>query len=196
MNDEFNLSRRALFPFLTGVSLLAQDAVAQSGSGSMISGASDTLVAWYSRSGNTRVIAGIIQRALKCNTFEILPQQPYPADYLAMVEQASHEKENGVNPPLLNNLADLKKYKTLYLGYPIWGMSLPSIVRSFLVGHDVAGINIVPFITHGGYGIGDSLDILAQSASGAKIAPPFIMQADQERQTMEKTLGWLVNLQR
>ncbi|MDE1188155.1 MAG: flavodoxin [Pantoea sp.] len=191
MNDEFNLSRRALFPFLTGVSLLAQDAVAQPISGSILTGQSDTLVAWHSRSGNTRVIAGIIQRALKSDQYEILPRQPYPADYLEMVEQASNERKSGFNPPLLNNLADLKKYKTVYLGYPIWGMSLPSIMRSFLVRHDLSGINIIPFITHGGYGIGDSLDILAKSAAGATISAPFIMQADQERQTMEKTLGWL-----
>ncbi|MDF7661882.1 flavodoxin [Erwiniaceae bacterium L1_54_6] len=190
MNDEFNLSRRTLFPFLAGVSLLAQDAVAQP-----LTGSSDTLVAWHSRSGNTRVIAGIIQRALKSDQYDILPQQPYPADYLAMVEQASNERKSGFNPPLLNNLADLKKYKTLYLGYPVWGMSLPSVVRSFLVRHDFSGINIIPFITHSGYGIGDSLDIVTQSASGAHISAPFIMQADQERQTMEKTLGWLVDVQ-
>lgn len=187
MEDKINLSRRELLPFLAGISLLAQPATA-----AIITGHSDTLVAYHSRSGNTRVIAGVLQRALHADLHEILPQTPYPADYLQMVTQASEEHTSGFNPPLLHELTEIKRYHTLYLGYPIWGMSLPSIVRSFLTRHDWSGITIVPFITHGGYGTGDSLAVLEKSAPGAHLLPPFIMQADQERQTMEKTLDWLV----
>lgn len=190
MEDKMNLSRRELLPFLAGISLLAQPATA-----AIIAGQSDTLVAYHSRSGNTRVIAGVLQRALHADLHEILPQVPYPADYLEMVAQASQEHKSGFNPELQHDLTELTPYKTLYLGYPIWGMSLPSIVRSFLTRHDWTGITIVPFITHGGYGIGDSLTVLAHSAPGAHLLPAFIMQADQERQTMEKTLGWLVAAQ-
>lgn len=157
MGDNINLSRRELLPFLAGISLLTQPAAA-----AIITGQSDTLVAYHSRSGNTRVIAGILQRALQAD---------------------------------LHDLSEIKRYKTIYLGYPIWGMSLPSIVRSFLTRHDFSGMTIVPFITHGGYGIGDSLAVLEKSAPGAHLLAPFMMQADQERQTMEKTLDWLVAAQ-
>ena len=190
MDDNINLSRRELLPFLAAISLLTQPAAA-----AIITDRSDTLVAYHSRSGNTRVIAGILQRALQADLHEILPQTPYPADYLQMVEQASDERKSGFNPPLLHDLPEITRYKTIYLGYPIWGMSLPAIVRSFLTRHDFSGMTIVPFITHGGYGIGDSLAVLEKSAPGAHLLAPFIMQADQERQTMEKTLDWLVAAQ-
>jgi hypothetical protein len=48
-----------------------------------------------------------------------------------------------------------------------------------------------PVITHGGYGVGDSLAILASHAPGAKIAEAFVMEADQERRTLNQIRGWL-----
>ena len=39
-----------------------------------------TLVAYFSRSGNTRVIAGVIERAHQADLFEIRPARACPAD--------------------------------------------------------------------------------------------------------------------
>lgn len=43
------------------------------------------LVAYFTRSGNTKVIAGTVGRELKAETFAIRPAQPYPEDYEATV---------------------------------------------------------------------------------------------------------------
>ncbi len=53
------------------------------------------------------------------------------------------------------------------------------------------GKTIRPFITHGGYGLGNSLSVLASHAAGARIEPPFVMEADQERRTLNEVEGWL-----
>lgn len=53
------------------------------------------LVAYFSRSGNTRVVAGLIQRGLGADLFEIRPAYPYPEDYLQTVEQARQERDSG-----------------------------------------------------------------------------------------------------
>lgn len=58
------------------------------------------LVAHFSRSGNTRVVAALVSRALGGDLFEIEPERPYPADYFETVEQAKQETDRGYEPPL------------------------------------------------------------------------------------------------
>ena len=126
------------------------------------------LVAWFSRSGNTRVIAGQIARSLQADRFEIQPASPYPDDYFETVEQATQERDAGFEPPLAASVDGMDGYETLYLGFPIWGMTAPPVIWSFLSGHDLTGKTIVPFITHGGYGLGDSLAVVARHAPRAR----------------------------
>jgi hypothetical protein len=40
---------------------------------------------------------------------------------------------------------DLPSYETVFLAFPIWGMTAPSIIRSFLSKHDLAGKTAVRF---------------------------------------------------
>jgi hypothetical protein len=82
-----------------------------------------TLVAYFSRSGNTRGIAGQISRALRADLFEINPAMPYPDDYFETIEQAKQESDRGYKPPLKANVADIASYVTVFLGFPIWGMT-------------------------------------------------------------------------
>ncbi|NJD85038.1 flavodoxin [Candidatus Erwinia dacicola] len=117
-----------------------------------VQGKSRVLVAYFSRSGNTRVITGVIHRSLNTDLFEIEPATPYPEDYFQTVEQAKNERERGVKPALKNSVADIARYETVYLGFPIWGTSVPPVVQAFLSNHNFAGKLLIPFITHGGYG--------------------------------------------
>ncbi|HUD34292.1 MAG TPA: flavodoxin [Variovorax sp.] len=137
------------------------------------------LVAYFSRSGNTRVVAGLLKRALGADLFEILPATPYPEDYLATVEQARQERDRGFEPTLKDRVSDMERYATVLLGLPVWGETAPPIVRSFLSAHDLTGKTVIPFITHGGYGLGSSERVIAQHAPKATLRPAFSMQADQ-----------------
>lgn len=154
-------------------------------------GASKLLVAYVTRSGNTRVIAGTIHRALQTDLFEILPSQPYPADYEEHVEQARQERDRGFEPTLAAPQPDMAGYETIYLGFPIWGETTPPTIRSFLKAHDFRGKTIRPFITHGGFGIGNSMSVITSHARGAQIEQPFVLEADQERRTLNQVKGWL-----
>ena len=150
-----------------------------------------TLIAYFSRSCNTRVVAGLLQRALKADVFEIRPLDPYPEEYLATVEQARQERDSGFEPTLASYIPDIGTFATVYLGFPIWGETAPPFVRSFLASHDLAGKTLIPVVTHGGYGPGSSLSVLASKAPRTKIGKPFVMQADQERRTMNLVHEWL-----
>lgn len=120
------------------------------------------LVAYFTRCGNTRTIAALLNRDLDGDLFEIEPATPYPADYFATVDQATHERERNFLPPLKASVSNLSSYKTVFLGFPIWGASEPPIVRSLLANQDFTGKTIIPFNLHGGDGLGNSREIIAR----------------------------------
>ena len=154
-------------------------------------GGAKVLVAYYTRTGNTRVIARQISRALGTDIFEIRTVDPYPEDYEEQVAVAEQQRESGFEPPLAATVPDIKSYATVFLGFPIWGMTAPAVIRSFLSKHDLSGKTLVPFITHGGYGIGQSLNVLADHAPTARLVEGFSRQCDQERETLEQVKRWL-----
>lgn len=152
---------------------------------------SRTLVAYFSRSGNTRVIAGLIHRALGTDLVEIVPADPYPEDYLETVEMAKRERDAGQPRALAAQIRNMEHYDTVYLGHPIWGETIPPVIRAFLTAHDWSGKKLIPFITHGGYGLGNSQALTARLAPKARLQAPFVLEADQERRTMNEVNRWL-----
>lgn len=183
------------------IAAIASLPLVASGAGQEVSSSRSTnptgakaVVAYFSRSGNTRVVAGLIQRSHKADIFEINPVQPYPADYLETVAQARDETADGFKPQLQQVMPDIGRYEIVFLGFPIWGETAPPVIRSFLSAHDLAGKTVVPFVTHGGYGLGDSLQVLAEHAPGASIVEGFVMEGEQERRTMETVNKWLLGL--
>jgi flavodoxin len=159
---------------------------------------SRVLVACFTRTGNTRVIAGQIRRALQADLFEIEPARRYPEDYEATVAQAVRERDSGYRPALNASVADIGSFEVVFLGFPVWGETAPAVIRSFLSQHDLSGKTLVPFITHGGYGEGRSMNVVKEHAPRARILDPFVMEADQERRTLTQVSQWLgrVNLRK
>jgi len=172
------------------VTLLAFGGSVEAGGDALRAG-SGSLVAYFSRSGNTRVVAGLIHRALGSDLFEIRTAKPYPEDYLETVEQARLERDSGYAPPLESVVPSIANYQTVFLGFPVWGETTPPVIRAFLSAHNLSGKILVPFVTHGGYGLGDCQSILADHAPKARLRAGFSMEADQERQTMERVNNWL-----
>ena len=180
------LKRSLLLSLATGLSVSANSSGAQQASAS-----SRILVAYFTRTGNTQVIARQIRRALDTDLFEVEPAEAYPEDYEATVSQAEREREAGYEPPLKAMVPNIDAYETIFLGFPIWGMTAPSVIRSFLSNHNLSGMTVVPFITHGGYGLGQSLAVVAEHAPQARLIDGFSLQADQDRATLSRVTDWL-----
>jgi flavodoxin len=153
-----------------------------------------SLVTYFSRSGNTRMIAGLLSRDLQADLFEIEPSVPYPADYFETVDQATRERESGVLPRLKSSVSDLDAYQIVFLGFPVWGGTAPPIIRSFLASGDFAGKTIIPFNLHGGFGLGSSREVIAGDAPRAVFAEGFVMKGLQERRTTEQVRDWLATV--
>ena len=63
----------------------------------------------------------------------------------------------------------MEEYDVILLGYPNWWASIPMPVASFLEQYDFSGKRIIPFCSHGGGRLGQSLTAIA------KLAPKAIM---------------------
>lgn len=186
-----DLTRRRLITAMAGLTLANVSLTSAATGTANVLGSSRILVAYFSRSGNTRVIAGVIHRSQKTDLFAIEPATPYPEDYFQTVEQAKNERARGIKPPLKNNVAAIERYETVYLGFPVWGTSMPPVVQTFLSSHNFAGKLLIPFITHGGYGKGNSDDMLAILAPAARREKPLVIECDQEKRTTETVTDWL-----
>jgi flavodoxin len=123
------------------------------------------LIVYFSRSGNTRKIAQLIQQEVGGTLHEIQVAAPYPAAYNAVVEQAKQEIQAGYKPTLRATLDHLEAYDTIFVGSPNWWSTIAPPVAAFLAEHDWSGKTIAPFCTHGGGG----LDRVAQDM--AKLCP-------------------------
>jgi flavodoxin len=183
-------ARRAM---MTALAALSVDSAATAAgmTGELRKVGAKTLVAYFSRSGNTRVIAGQIHRELHADLFEIRPAAPYPEDYLETVEQARQERDSGRERALEAKVSNMANYDAVFLGFPIWGETTPPVIRAFLSEHDLSGKILIPFITHGGYGLGNSRSVLASHAPKSQLWDGFSMEADQERRTMNRVTAWL-----
>ena len=84
------------------------------------------LIVYLSRSHNTEAVAKIIQSETGGDLVAIELQTPYPADYRATVEQVQRENERGYLPPLKTRIRPAQ-YDRIFIGFPTWGMRLPTI---------------------------------------------------------------------
>jgi flavodoxin len=114
------------------------------------------LIAYFSHSGNTRVIAEMIQKKSGGEIFEIKAVKTYPEGYDAVVAEAKKELKSGFKPELRAKITEISQYELVYIGYPNWWGTFPAPVMTFLLEHDLEGKTIIPFCTHEGSKMGRS----------------------------------------
>ena len=119
--------------------------------------------------GNTKVVADKIVAATGCDSFEIVPVKAYSADYTRCTEEAKAELNANARPAYKGDI-DLSEYDTIYLGYPIWWGTFPMCVFTFIEAHDgFEGKTILPYSTHEGSGLGQSISDLKKLCPKATI---------------------------
>lgn len=128
-----------------------------------------SLVVYYSQTGSTKKLAGIFKGAKNADEFEIKLVNPYPSTYDSTIARVRTEREGKQWPALVNAKADLAKYDTVYLGYPIMFGSFAPPIYSFLDSNDLNGKVVVPFCTYGSGGRKASANELKTLEPGANV---------------------------
>ena len=103
------------------------------------------LVLYYSYSGNTGEVAQRIRKALDCDIAEIVPVEPYPEDFNAVVEQGKREIQSGYEPEIRPLRHDPAQYDTIILGSPVWWYTFVPPVQTVLSAVDWEGKAVYPF---------------------------------------------------
>ncbi len=112
--------------------------------------------------GNAEMIASMAQDIVGGDLLEMQTEKNYPADYPETTRIAKAEFDNGELPEI-KNLPDLNGYDKIIFVYPLWWGTLPKAAESFLKHYDLSGKVIIPIVTHGGGGVGESLEALKKS---------------------------------
>ncbi len=156
-----------------------------------LSGAPKILIAYFSRSGNTREIANQIHKIAGGDIFEIRSVKPYPDDYDAAVEQAKQELNSGYKPALKAKIGNIKTYDLVFIGYPIWWGTFPAPVKTFLSEHDFSGKTIIPFCTHEGSGLGKSLNDISDFCPKSTLLEGVAIRGRDASAAQNTISGWL-----
>jgi len=152
------------------------------------------LVAYFSRSGNTRKIANLIQQEVGGTIHEIQPEMPYPNAYNAVVDQAEKEIQAEYKPALQSTLDHVESYDTIFVGSPNWWDTIAPPVATFLSEYDLSGKTIVPFCTHGGGGLGRIGQDIAKLCPQSTVLSSFKVYASGTGNVRAKVSVWLNKL--
>ncbi|HBF8686263.1 TPA: flavodoxin [Clostridioides difficile] len=119
--------------------------------------------------GNTQYVAMEIQEKTSADIFRIEPETPYTTNHEELVDIASQEQEENTRPAIKDRIADFEQYDTVFVGYLIWWSDLPMIMYSFFDEYDFSDKTIIPFSTHGGSGLADTISTIKELEPNATV---------------------------
>ncbi len=123
--------------------------------------------------GTTRGIAGEVRKQSGGDLFEIEPVREYSSDYNTVLNEAQRDQRENARPKLKGRVENFGQYDVILLGYPNWWASVPAPVASFLESYDFSGRTIIPFCSHGGGRLGQSVTAIGKLAPNAVISTPL-----------------------
>ena len=116
------------------------------------------LTAYFSASGVTKRTAIAVAKVLGADLFEIVPKTPYTDADLDWTDKNSRStvemKDASSRPEISSRIENIADYDAVFIGFPIWWYTAPTIIKTFLESYDFSGKEIVLFATSGGSGLG------------------------------------------
>ena len=152
---------------------------------------SKVLVAYFSATGTTKKVAEKIAADAGATLFEIEPTQRYTNADLDWQNDRSRSsvemKDKTSRPEIKNKVEDMGKYDVIFVGFPIWWYTCPTIINTFLESYDLKDKTIIPFATSGGSPIAPCIADMEKSAPGANFRDARLLNS----QTDEQIKQWV-----
>lgn len=113
-----------------------------------------TLVTYFSATGTTKAAAERLAKECNADLFEIAPEVPYTAADLDWRDKTSRStlemKDKTSRPAIAAKCDNIADYDTVWIGFPVWWYTAPTIINTFIEAHDLSGKVLNVFATSGG----------------------------------------------
>ena len=112
-----------------------------------------TLVAYFSASGNTAMLAKNLAEAAGADLFEIRPAELYTNADLRWTNpfaRCNKEKLGKKDVPVADKVKDFEDYDMIFIGFPVWYYAEPNIIDTFVKSYDFSDKKVALFATSGG----------------------------------------------
>lgn len=155
---------------------------------------SKTIVCYFSATGTTAEAAERIAEKTGGVLYEIKPEVAYTDADLDWTDKESRSSLEMQDPEartaIGGELPDLTQYEVVFIGYPNWWNTHPTIINTFIESTDLEGKTIVPFMTSGGSTIDNSVQKLHKQYPSLNIHDGILMNhvTDSELETLLTSL--------
>ena len=110
----------------------------------------DTLVIYYSFTGNSKKVAEYVIAKLDADILELEPAEPFSSDYDEVVrEWQNNDVKRDVEIKQVN--IDLEQYKKIVLITSTWWYGITPVMKKFLKEYDLAGKDVIVASSNAGW---------------------------------------------
>ena len=126
-----------------------------------------TLVVYFSATGTTKAAAQKLADEFNADLYEITPEVAYTAADLNWRDKTSRStiemKDKSSRPAISGKCDNIADYDTVWIGFPVWWYTAPTIINTFIENHDLSGKVLNVFATSGGSGVEGSASDLKKA---------------------------------
>ena len=131
------------------------------------------LIVYFSATGTTKSLALKLNNVLNGDLFEIKPKVVYSDDDLNWMDKNSRSSiemnDKNSRPEIENRVNNIEEYDTLFILYPVWWYTYPTIINTFIESYDLKNKNIILVCTSGSSDIGDAVEKMQEELKDAHI---------------------------
>lgn len=122
------------------------------------------LVCYFSATGTTKRVAEEIAYVVEGDLFEIEPVEKYTSEDLDWTNKSSRStiemEDVNSRPGVVKRIENIKDYKKIIVGFPVWWYREPSIIDTFMEENNFDGKDVYVFVTSGGSTVDGSFNSL------------------------------------
>ena len=125
---------------------------------------------------------------------QIKTVKSYPEDYTETTNVAQEELRKNSRPELTEIVDNMDSYDVIYIGYPNWYGTMPMAVFTFLESYDFSGKTIIPYCTHEGSGLGQSVRDIKKLCPNSRVLDGLAIKGGSVNRNQNDVSAWLHKL--